>query len=199
MRSNARMLLSVFLVAAIAGCGGSGDSTPADSGDEGSDQAASTKMATPDVAVAEFLEAVRVGNDQKAAEMFTPLARQKVAELKIQVAPPGSDTATFSIGEVEYMAEDGARVAATWTDLDEKGKPRTDQMTWMVRREPEGWRVAGMATVVFPGEPPLLLDFEKPQETLRKLDLVREEVMRRAQTANLPPTELPNSEHSIRR
>ena len=199
MRSNTRMLLSVFLVAAIIGCGGSGDSTPADSAGEGSDQAASAKMAEPDVAVAEFLEAVRVGNDQKAAEMFTPLARQRVAELKIQVAPQGSDTASFSVGEVEYLAQDGARVAATWTDLDENGKPRTEEMTWMVRRESEGWRVAGMTTIIFPGESPLLLDFEKPQELLRKLELVREEVRRRAQTANLPPPEPRNLEDSIRR
>ena len=199
MRSNTRMLLSVFLVAAIAGCGGSGDSTPADSAGEGSDQAASAKTAKPDLAVALFLEAVRVGNDQKAAEMFTPLARQKVAELNIQVAPQGSDTASFSVGEVEYLAEDGARVAATWTDLDENGKPRTEEMTWMVRRESEGWRVAGMTTIIFPGESPLLLDFEKPQELLRKLELVREEVRRRAQTANLPPTEPRNPEDSIRR
>ena len=199
MRSNARMLLSGFLVAAIAGCGGSEDSTPADSAGDGSDQAASTQMAKPDAAVAEFLEAVRVGNDQKAAEMFTPLARQRVSELNIQVAPQGSDTASFSVGEVKYVAEDGAHVAATWTDLDENGKPRTDEMTWMVRREPEGWRVAGMATIVFPGEPPLLLDFENPKETLRKLELVREEVLRREQTATLPPTELRNPEDSIRR
>ena len=199
MRLNPRMLLSMFLVAAIAGCGGSEDSAPADSAGEGSDQAASAKSAKPDAAVGEFLEAVRVGNDQDAAAMFTPLARQRVAELKIQVAPQGSDTASFSVGEVEYVAEDGARVAATWTDLDEDGKPRTDDMTWMVRRVPEGWRVAGMATVVFPGEPQLLLDFEKPQETLRKLELVREEVLRRAQTAGLPPSEQQNPEDSIRR
>ena len=199
MRSNTRMALSLFLVAAVACCGGCGDSTPADSGDEGSDQAASAQMAPPDLAVAEFLEAIRVGNDQKAAEMFTPLARQKVAENDLTVAPPGSDTASFSIGEVEYLAENGARVMATWTDLDENGKPQTEEMIWMVRREPEGWRVAGMATIVFPGEPPLLLDFEKPQELLRKTALVREEILRRAKTANLPAAGAGNPEDSIRR
>lgn len=196
MRSNRRMWFSIFLVAVIAGCGGSGDSAPDESAGEGSDQAS---LAKPEAAVVRFLEAVRVGNDQKAAEMFTPLARQKVAELKIQVAPQGSDTASFSVGEVEYLADNGARVAATWTDLDEHGKPRTDDMTWMVRRGPEGWRVAGMATIVFPGEPQLLLDFEKPQETLRKLEMVRKEVLRREQTANLPATDPRNPEDSVRR
>ena len=131
--------------------------------------------------------------------MFTPTARQKVAELEIQVAPQGSDTASFSVGEVEYLAKDGARVAATWTDSDETGKRRTERMTWMVRLGPEGWRVAGMATIVFPGEPPLLLDFEKPKELLHKLDLVRKEVARRAQMANLPRAEPRNPKDSVRR
>ncbi len=199
MRSNRRMLFSAFLIAAISGCGGSEDATPADSAPEASDKAASTETAKPDLAVALFLEAVRVGNDQKAAEMFTPTARQKVAELEIQVAPQGSDTASFSVGEVEYLAKDGARVAATWTDSDETGKRRTERMTWMVRLGPEGWRVAGMATIVFPGEPPLLLDFEKPKELLHKLDLVRKEVARRAQMANLPRAEPRNPKDSVRR
>src|SRR5262245_61975883 len=35
---------------------------------------------TPDQAVYDFLEAVRTGNDQKAADMLSPLARQKTAE-----------------------------------------------------------------------------------------------------------------------
>ncbi len=199
MRSKTHLLLVVFLAATIAGCGGSGDSDPADSADEGAGQAAVNKTATPDGAVTEFLQAVRVGDDQKAADMFTPLARERVAELNIQVAPQGSDTASFSVGEVDFLADNGARVAATWTDLDENGNPRTDDMTWMVRRESDGWRVAGMATVVFPGEPSLLLDFEKPEETLLKLERVREEVIRRAQTAASTPMVRENSGDSVRR
>lgn len=195
MRSNTRMLLSLSLLVAIAGCGGSGDSAP----NEADDEAAAARANTPEAAVADFLEAIRVGDDETAASMFTPLARERVAQLGIQVAPQGSDTARFSLGAVEQLTEDGARVAASWTDLDETGKPRTDEMTWMVRREPEGWRVAGMATVVFPGEPPLLLDFEKPQETLKKLELVRQEIARRAQTATALPSDRPNPEDSIRR
>jgi len=49
----------------------------------------------------------------------------------------------------------------------------------MVRREAEGWRMVGMAATVFEGEPPLLLDFEQPQETMRRLELLRQEVKRR--------------------
>jgi hypothetical protein len=137
---------------------------------------------TPEKAVAVFLEAVRKGDDQRAAGMFTPLAREKASAMGIQVAPKGSDTASFQVGKVEYLAEDGARVQSKWTDLDKESKPRTDEITWMVRKEAEGWRVAGMATVVFDGKPPLLLDFENPQETMQKLELLRREMERQAQS-----------------
>ena len=55
--------------------------------------------------------------------------------------------------------------------------------TRMVRREGDGWRIAGVAATVFPGEPPLLLDFEKPEEMIEKQQWVRDEIRRRAATA----------------
>ena len=137
---------------------------------------------TPETAVAVFLEAVRKGDDERAAGMFTPLAREKAAGMGIQVAPKGSDTASFEVGKANYLADDGARVPCKWTDVDKENKPRTDEITWMVRKEAEGWRVAGMATVVFEGKPPLLLDFENPQETMQKLELLRREMERQAQS-----------------
>jgi hypothetical protein len=137
---------------------------------------------TPEKAVTVFLEAVRKGDDERAAGMFTPLAREKAAGMGIQVAPKGSDTAGFEVGKVDYLADDGARVQSKWTDLDKDNNQRTDEITWMVRKEAEGWRVAGMATVVFDGKPPLLLDFENPQETMQKLELLRREMERQAQS-----------------
>jgi hypothetical protein len=149
---------------------------------------------TPEKAVAVFLEAVRKGDDERAAGMFTPLAREKAAGMGIQVAPKGSDTASFQVGKVDYLAEDGARVQSKWTDMDKDNSPRTDEITWMVRKETEGWRVAGMATVVFEGKPPLLLDFENPKETMQKLELLRREMESQSQaqpetaSAQEPPT-----------
>jgi hypothetical protein len=174
----------VFLVGVSAGCGSSNST-----GDAASQATATQTAQTPAAAKAEqggpaeavtqFLEAVRTGNDEMATKMFTPLARKRAAEMDIQVAPRGSDTAKFEVGKVEQVGEDGARVTSKWTDLDKNGRPRTDEILWMVRREAEGWRIAGMAATVFEGEAPLLLDFEQPEETMRRLDLLREEVKRR--------------------
>ena len=39
------------------------------------------------------------------------------------------------MGKVDYINDDGARVARTWTDLDEEGQPKTDEAIWVMRRE----------------------------------------------------------------
>jgi hypothetical protein len=143
------------------------------------------KLDGPAAAVQEFLEALRTGSDEKASKMLSTAARQKTAALNRNVTPPASDTAKFSVGKVEYINDDGARVASTWTDLDEDGKPKTDEAVWVLRREDNVWRVAGVAAQVFPGEPPLLLNFEDPQDMARKQKWVREEMRRRAEAGGL--------------
>jgi hypothetical protein len=132
----------------------------------------------PDQAVFDFLEAVRTGNDKKVEEMLTPIARQKTTEMQMVVAPPGSATAKFQVKGVEYVTpeKDGAHVLSTWTDVsDEQGHTRSDDIIWVLRRETEGWRIAGMVTKVFPDQPPLILNFEDPEDMLRKQQLLHGE------------------------
>lgn len=137
----------------------------------------------PISAVKTFLEAVRTGDDDKVVSLFSQEARKQAGQLNRQFAPVGSDTARYEVFEdVEYLAPDGARVRTHWTDLDSRGQPRTDEITWMLRKEENGWRIAGMATVIFEGEPPLLLDFENMQETLRKVEMLSQEIERRQQS-----------------
>lgn len=172
MRRMLNGFATAALLAGLVGCGA----------EEGEVKApAPAEMPGPEVTVFNFLEAVRTGDDATAADMLTPLARQKTEELDMVVAPPGSDTASFEVGEVELVAKDGAHVSSSWTDLDELGEPRTDSIVWMVRREFDGWRIAGMATKLFEDELPLFLNFEDPEDMLRKQQLLEEELVRRAQ------------------
>ncbi|MGA2035585.1 MAG: hypothetical protein ABSG68_25330, partial [Thermoguttaceae bacterium] len=120
-------LLSVCLMVGVMGCGkshGGGNTAASGQGDAATAQAG--PQPGPAAVVAEFLEAVRTGNDQHVMQMLSPLARQKMAEKNRSVTPPASDTAKFEVGSVDYVGSDGARVACTWIDLDENGKPRTD-------------------------------------------------------------------------
>jgi len=157
-----------------------------------------TKLAPPAATLYQFLEAVQTGDDKIASTLLTQAAREKAAALNRNITPSASDTATFSVGEVEYVSHDGARVASTWTDLDDDGQPRTDQAIWVLRNETDGWRIAGVAAVIFPNEPPLLLNFEDPEDLTRKQQWVREEMRRRA-TVNIQAQEPQPREGPLRR
>lgn len=171
-------MFTALVLGALAGCGGCSSEKLATPEATGADAASGNKVG-PDVAVFEFLKAVQTGDDKKAADMLTKVAREKTAEMEMVVAPPGSETASFEVGQVELLEDRGAYVSSTWTDVGEDGQPHSDQIVWLVRNEPEGWRIAGMVTKLF--ESKLVLNFEDPQDMMRKQQQAEQEMMRRAQ------------------
>ena len=136
-------------------------------------------------AVVKFLDAMKRGDDVGARDMLTRVARAKTEEMGISVAPPVADTATYTVRECEMVSEsnDLAHVATTWSDLDETGERTTENIVWAVRLDPEGWRVVGMAMRIFEDMPPLLLNFEDPEDMVAKQEMVAEELTRRAAKA----------------
>jgi hypothetical protein len=177
------LAIMVILVGSISGCGGSsGDTSTADGG---SGAASATGPTTPEECVKSFLQAVKQGQDAQASKLLTTLAQQKTAELDMVVAPPGSDTAEFVIGEIINDSENDARVASAWTDLDHEGNPHTDEITWVLKREKSQWRIAGMAAQVFPDQDPIYLDFENPEEMIRQQEQAEQQAMQRAKAQNL--------------
>jgi len=175
------------LLAGLVGCGHSEKSptsaaaapVAAIGAAAGGTTAAGPQTPTPKAAVSEFLQAFKLGNDEKASLMLTPLARKMVAQQHLAVAPRGSDTAKFEVGRVEKLGDDGARVYTTLTDVGDNGQPQSDEIIWMVRHVDEGWRIAGVAAPVFKGEPPLLLNFEDEGDIIKKQQMVHEEIRRR--------------------
>ncbi len=137
------------------------------------------KTSDPAQTVENFLAAVKAADDQTAERLLTTLAREKTAELDIVVAPPGSETASFEVGQVEYLSKTEAHVSSIWIDLDLDGQSQSDKIVWALRRSADGWRIAGMATQVFEDQPMLFLNFEDPADMLRKQQLVEEEIQRR--------------------
>jgi hypothetical protein len=152
----------------------------------------------PEATVLAFMEAVRAGDDDKAAALLTPLAREKTADMDLNVDPPGSDTATFKILAVEVEGDE-AQVGSDWTDVDALGNQQTDRVVWMLRRGPEGWRVAGMATRVFDDWPPLILNFEDPADMVKKQRAAEEEFARRdAQASSAAESQPETDETTVR-
>lgn len=163
------------------------DSVPADQsasveevdvkGDPAPDPAEAAKV------VRKFLQAVKSGDETTSNDLLTPLAREKTSELDMAVAPMGSESASFTVGDVELPEEGGgqlAHVASTWTDIDDEGQTHTDEVLWVLRHEKGNWRIGGMATKVFEDQPLLLLNFEDPADMRRKQQLAEAELERRA-------------------
>ena len=158
-------------MAGLTGCSGSGVNS------------AGTEPAK--TAVVSFLDAIKRGDDAGARNLLTKVARTKTQELGISVAPPVNDTATYSVGQCEMVADsdDLVHVATTWTDVDNEGFKSSENVVWVVRLDPEGWRVVGMATRVFDDLPPLLLNFEDPEDMIAKQEMVAKELQARASKA----------------
>ncbi|MFM8436093.1 MAG: hypothetical protein ACKOBP_12285 [Planctomycetia bacterium] len=136
-------------------------------------------------AVVTFLDAIKRGDDAAASAMLTKVARAKTQELGLSVAPPVNPTATYAVRECEVVGDAGdlVPVGTTWTDTDPDGFTSTDNVVWVVRLDPEGWRVVGMAMRIFDDLPPLLLNFEDPEDMLAKQELVAAELQKRAEKA----------------
>lgn len=187
-------ILGVIALALIAGgCSKSSDNgsaqAPPASNLNSTSTAANGAQQDPKLVVTAFLDAIRAGSDDKAMSLLTKAAHQKAVETNRSPTPPASDTAHFEVGETEFLGEDGARVACKWTDLDESGQPRTDKALWVCRRESEGWRVAGVAAIVFENEEPLLLNFEDPADMAKKQQWLRGEIVRRTKPEPGSPAE----------
>lgn len=174
-----------------AGCG------QALSGADGGQLAETADAESPAAVVTRFLEAVRTGDDQAAGRMLTQLAREKTEAQEMVVAPPGSETAKFEVHDT-LVEGSTARVESDWTDLDTDGLHHTDRIVWTVRHGAEGWRISGMTTRVFADAPPVELNFEDPEDMMRKQQQAEEEIARRHRQSAPAQSSLLESTPAIR-
>ncbi|REK12275.1 MAG: hypothetical protein DWQ37_12505 [Planctomycetota bacterium] len=175
-------LLAAALAASLLAVGCSKSASPDAASASADAPAAAADSRDPAAVMAEFLEALRQGDDKKATSLLTTVARTKAEEMEMFVAPPESETASYKVLEQEVEGNQ-AQVGADWTDLDLDGKPATYRTVWMLKKEKAGWRISGMATRLFEDLPPTVLNFEDPAEMLRKQQEAEEEMARRQSVA----------------
>lgn len=178
-RLSARLLAGIGVMVGVCGCSGGGTTSVAPS-------TATTSAEPAKAAVVSFLEAIKRGDDNAAAAMLTTLARTKTQELGLTVAPPVNPSARYEVRECEAVGDGGdlVHVGTVWTDTDDAGAETSESIVWVARLDPEGWRVVGMAMKVFDDMPPLLLNFEDPDDMIAKQELVAQELQRRAEAAD---------------
>jgi hypothetical protein len=151
MRHQLTLLIATFCLTISVGCGSS-DPT--------------SLQAAKEVTI-EFLEGLRTADSDVIDRLLTPLAQEKITEYDLGFAPPGSETASYTVGNIQKFGPGEVGVETVWSDLDADGKRASDNMTWALKLVDGQWRVCGMAAEQGPNKQPIVFDFEDPTEMLR--------------------------------
>ncbi|HEY2826670.1 MAG TPA: hypothetical protein VGJ04_03640 [Pirellulales bacterium] len=149
--------LAALVVSTAVGCSSSSAPAPTST-------AVSAIPADPAARAAyDFLDAVLKGDTLRASKRLTPIAIERINATGKQFSPPGLQTASFRIGEVRKPTADQALVQCVLTDSSQ-GAPRTEEIGCLLRLVDNDWRVSGIAYIPGPNRPPMILNFENPQQ-----------------------------------
>lgn len=133
-----------------------------------------------------FIRALQMKNEKAVLAMLTDKALSERLKRAIPLGPDFLQNADVDLGSVQYLKDEetkqevGAHVGTTWMIPDpETNQPYEENIAWVFRKEDNTWRVAGMIAVLDPKYPPLLVNFEDVEETLRKYQSIEEEIQQR--------------------
>jgi hypothetical protein len=135
--------------------------------------------AAPDQVVSLFLDSLRKGDEATTAHLLTAKAREETAKHGYAVAPESAPNASYKVAQAQILPENpnGAHVTSIWTETYQEQQPDgslvdqaiTYEIVWVLRNEaPSGWRIAGMAVEIVPGQDPEFMNFEDPLDMERK-------------------------------
>lgn len=187
LRMAWKLSLVVVFAAGIVGCGKS-DSPPQAAQTDPSQNATQVAGpprqvpgdATPDQVVTVFLDAMRAADAPTIESLLTSKAREETVRHQMPVEPVAAPHAQFQVAAPQYlpMNPNGAHVQAQWVESDGQNT-YTHTVIWVLRRQAEGWRIAGFAIELIPGQGPQFLNFEDPADMLKK----QEEALAAAEAA----------------
>jgi hypothetical protein len=210
-------LFSALLLAGVGflGCNGQTASEPAAGSPDNTASAATTATqarpatqpiavpasAAPDQVITVFLNALRSGDSPTTESLLTAKAREELAKHSMSVDVQPAPDAVYEIRAAQVLPDNpsGAHVSSIWTEKFENGG-ETYEIVWVLRHQPEGWRVAGLMTQLLPEQSAQFLNFENPEDMLKK----KEEAMAAlevpaAQTAQQPGLAPASSAPSVER
>lgn len=132
----------------------------------------STKLppadASPSVVCEKFLDLLRSGNRLTAENLLTRSALAVTSRADLSIEPIGGPAAKYSFGEPAYATNKQklAQVKCTITD-EIDGEAYETNLTWLARKQKEGWRISGMIVQFEEGGPADLLSFESYGDVLK--------------------------------
>jgi len=139
----------------------------------------------PQTTVVDFLAAVKAGDDNAATSLLSTAAQRDAWSNGMGITTEGFPNAEFDITEVAYLKENQeAHVMCKGKDQAVTGGEAQFDCVWMLKHEPHGWTIYGMASVVDGFNVPLNFENQmEMQQTLTQLDRRMREKKAAAQIA----------------
>jgi hypothetical protein len=119
-----------------------------------------------------FLDALQNNNMKVAENLLTDVARYETKRAQMQVNP--IPAAKYQVGQTRFATQQKnvAHVESLWTGFQSGGKTTAFEITWVLRKVENSWRVSGMLTAPAPNEPQIFLNFENPVEMVARVEQV---------------------------
>ncbi len=176
-----RLTCSGLLLLAAIGCGSKETGTVTADAQKGAAPAATAQASVvtngastePGEIVALFLDSLRRGDEKAANGVLTAQAQASLAKTDYTIDPLGTPDGKYTIGRVGFVEGDPTTglVECLWSEPNpEAGKPPVEmEIVCEVHKEPQGWRISGMAVKMAGTEDTFVLDFEDPQSLQQAL------------------------------
>jgi hypothetical protein len=133
---------------------------------------------TPSGVCRRFMELLHANKSIAAENLLTRVSQMNTTKEQLELKAIGGPDATFSIGEVRFATNKQklAQVDCSVTDSSETD-PFTMEITWLVRRQKNCWRISGVSLIVDEGDSPDLLSFENIHDVRRIKAINDEEIL----------------------
>jgi len=117
--------------------------------------------AEPDIVCLRFMELLQSGDRVSAENLLTRTALTATSKAGLQLEPMGSSQARFEMGTIRYATIKN-ELAHVECEIVEPGSDARDRtpLTWVVRKQNVGWRIAGLVLKLAPDQPEDFLSFE---------------------------------------
>jgi hypothetical protein len=128
----------------------------------------------PGEVVALFLDSLRRGDENAANSVLTVQAQTELAKTDYVIQPLGTPEGKYKIGRVGYVDGDNTTglVECLWSEPSPvAGQPPIEMdIVCEVHKEPQGWRISGLAVKMTGTEETFVLDFENAQSLQEALE-----------------------------
>lgn len=130
-----------------------------------------------------FMDFLKSGNRIAAENLLTRAALTTTSKAGLQLEPMGGPTATYDVTATRFATIENklAQVDCEIVETVEGAEIRT-KLTWLVRKQNMGWRVAGLLLSIEPDDPKDLLSFENIQDVEKIKNLASREVINDSET-----------------